>query len=122
MAKDKQEDIDLDSMDFDGGFDDEISFGEPKAKKPKTTREAVTASLTDGAKGFSDELTSDPVKTAKDLMEKSLPNSVRSEYFDIKDTYTTLKDDTTVKIEKVSQSILCWMKKNHFQGTRQVHQ
>ena len=28
MAKDKQEDIDLDSMDFDGGFDDEISFGE----------------------------------------------------------------------------------------------
>jgi len=93
MAKKKQDDIDLDAMDFDGGFDDDMDFGEPKAKKPKTTREAVQASLTDGSEGFMDEIVNDPVKTAADLAEKSLPNSIRSEYYDIKDTYTTLKDE-----------------------------
>ena len=91
MAKKTQEEIDLEAMDFDGGFDTDFDFGDAKAKKPKTTREAVQSSLTDGAKGFKDEIVSDPAKTAKDLGYLYLPQEVVT-----KETYdeyvATLKD------------------------------
>ena len=90
MAKD--EEIDFDNFDFDD-MDDDFGLGESQSKKPTTAREAAVNSLKDGVAGFTEDIAGDPLATAVELAEKSLPNSIRSEVMDVKDVATTLRDE-----------------------------
>lgn len=90
MAKD--EEIDFDNFDFDD-MDDDFGLGESQSNKPTTAREAAVNSLKDGISGFTEDIAGDPLATAVELAEKSLPNSVRSEVMDVKDVATTLRDE-----------------------------
>lgn len=106
MAKD--EEIDFDNFDFDD-MDDDFGLGESQSKKPTTAREAAVNSLKDGVAGFTEDIAGDPLATAVELAEKSLPNSIRSEVMDVKDVATTLRDEVkqaTMDVRRAGTSTL----------------
>ena len=97
---DKEDELDLGS---DGDFDfSEFEMDdEPQAEQPKNTREAVTKSLKDGAKGFMEDFSDDKVNAGLVIAEASIPKSLSKETDVIKDIHSNMRDD----LEKATKEV-----------------
>lgn len=92
MAKKYNEDLEI-NMDDDteldfSEFDDPFSTPPPKNK-----REAVIASLKDGAMGMTETVTSDPIEFSKKFVENALPPSLQGDFSQIGSEIGSLRDE-----------------------------